>query len=853
MLHLLISILRGKKKKFLPLTAGIAICFFFVIVVDMMYRSYCSAQISNAYSYSGNWDICVKIDGKDYADYADTLEGITKTALHSTTYCLRLDTIPEELIMEETSYVTDYYLALYGIEKNAANALTYKLTKGRFPETENEIVIPETLQYDGRSASKGTIQIGDTLTMEYGRRLTQDGIYTQNEISGKETFEAHGEKEYTICGFIEYHEYRTDVFVLHGYVGLNSAEVYPNEELNVYYKLDDLSIVNMNRVYNQLSMMPGTISVEQNTFLMLALDVVENSDYMHSVRFGLYLFEALLVIIGLCIAGANQYQSIVEDRQQICNLYTIGASKGQLCILYSMMNFVIVLMGFVLSLGLYGIFLFILRNSLLAKMRNFLFDVEQYTIDGVLISVALVIMLIVLSCIVCKIVLAQIPARRETKKKHKNIRQQEVTRLSALVSANNRTMRTKSWIQVLVLCVILLTVPVFCSAFLSSYRVGKQITEQWSADFFCGHNGYWSDYLGLVEELKDNPYVKDFRVEPFGPKTIELPAKYFPEKLLDVIKSSVSTANYTEKDTVVESTYLCFVTEEYYEYLNEINEGKLPPYEEFASGNNCIIYCTAFVPDTGVWFSEYETGEWVDVGKTMVEYAESIALYPYMEEPVIHVNVIASVSNINYELEHGLNLRVFVPEHIYENYCKGTDMHIETFYRINGYDESLTQLWESLKDLKTRYDVILQDNVSESSMAKDSLVIQYITCGSCIAMVLLLCAGALGVMGKIDFVARRQTYNTYRLLGLDRKKAFWIQFTEQLLPFVNAALISVLLHYLAAFTFLKNVYGYYEISLKEIGIFYLWTILGILLVLLLHALFITRRRYKRIAVPRCGD
>lgn len=838
--------------------AGIAVCFFFVMAVDTMYQGYCGAQLGSAYSYSGKWDVCVKIAGEDYARFSGERDGLQETACYSTTYNLRLDAVPEEYIYSGLKeYVTHYYLAVRGITPDGENVLPYQLTQGRWPKTENEIVVPETLQYQGLDASVGTIRIGDQLTFEYGRRLNEEGIYTQGEVSGKENFELCGEREYTVCGFIEYPDYTTDHFVLYGYVGLEAAAQYPGEELIVYYKMIDPTVRNLNAAVQRMAADDGVISVESNTYLATALEVVEHSDYMHSIRLGLYLFEGLLVFIGLCIAGANQYQSIVEDKRQIGRLYSIGAGKGQLCTLYASANFIVVLVGLVFSFGLYSIFLLLIRSTLLSKLRQSIFNLEIYSLDFRLLFFTFALVTAMLMLIVCRLVLAQIPARREAGKKKRRAKQPELSALSGLAVGNNRAMRGRYRIQALISCVVLFTVPVFLSVFLSAYRIGVQIAGQWSADFYCEHSGYHTRYEGLTQELRDSSYVRDFAWESFGPRQVCIPAEYLPEEIVYFIQHTAITTEYTEDHTLHDGIYLIFINEEYYNDLNEKNGGTLPPYEDFASGDNCLVYANCLLPEGGTWEGkdDYSSGTWVDLGKIISENTEVITFYPYVEEDgIFSLNLIASFYEWNSDdVEVGLNLRFLAPEHVYEDYCKDRNMYIGTHYRINGYNGSLAQVWEKLKELRGRYDIVIQDNVSESSAAKDAVAIQYVTSLSCVVIIVLLCACALGIMGKVDFVARRRTYDIYRMLGLDWRRAFLIQLSEQLLPFTSAMLLSVLLHYAAALTFLRNVYNYYGIMLKEIGGFFVLTIAGMLVLLTANAFWITKRRYYRAVTFQGGD
>ncbi len=835
---LLLAMLRGKKKKHIILMIGIAACMFFLMAVDTMYQGYCKAQLENAYSAQGNWDVCVRIDGADYTSFAKGMEGLTISGFHSSTYCLRLEPVPEDLLYDEwKDFVTDYYLATYGITEEKENVLPYHLMEGRWPQSEQEIVVPKTLKFGERSAKNGTIQIGDKLTLEYGRRKTEAGVYTQEQISGKENFEQIGTQEYTVCGFLEYPDYTTDKFVLYGYVGLGKADQYLGEELVIYYKLDELTTKNLETANEKLSMEEGSLEVQTNTMLAGALEMVEQSDYMHSVRFGLYLFEGLLVVIGLCIAAANQYQSIVEDKKQICLFDSVGASRVQLCMLYGLVNLAIILFGFVLSFGLYSIFVLLIRTSLLSNLRNNYFRTGIYTPDLHFTIFALVFLMVVLLFIVCKLLLAQIPARREAKKQMKKTKQPEIKDLLELAGSNNRAMRIKSWIQVLVFCVVLIAVPVFLAIFSCAYRIGEQITRSASSDFYFLTKGFFSE---TDDELRNNPDVKLFQRQAYGVRKTYIPAEYLPAEVEKVIRESSGrtiSESFTENNELEDGVTLLFVNEENYNIVNELNHGTMPSYEEFIKGDNGIIRSVFYLPDTE---------QWVDVGKGIAERMEEIPLYPYTEDEIFFkINIIGSIfEDYADDFELGLRIYLYVPEHVYEDYCKNTGMYIGTTYGIDGYKGRLQQLGKTLQEMAWRYNLHFQDNVSESSAAKDSLVIQYITCLSCAVVVILMCACAINIMGKVDFIARQKTYDTYRILGLDRRKAFFIQMLEQILPFTSAVLISAILHYIAVFTFMKNVYLYYGITLGQIGGIFLIVIIAAAVLLMLNAFFITRRRYQ---------
>ncbi|MDE7326834.1 MAG: hypothetical protein K2N63_11235 [Lachnospiraceae bacterium] len=846
MKQLLLPMLLGKKKKYIPLIIGVAICTFFIISVDTMYRGYCDSQIESAYGYSGDWDIRIRINGEDYGRFFKEREGLVPVGFHSSTYNLRLGAVPEDMLYGDwKDLVTDYYLALYGITGEENYVLPYHLTQGRWPESDTELVIPSTMVLGEHSVADKTIQIGDKLVLECGRRRTQGGVYTQEQITEPEEFLLDGTKEYTVCGFIEYEDYRTDKFVLYGFTGLSNTGQYGGEELILYYKLTEPSVANLDTLQRSLEGELGVMEAESNFFIRLALSMVENSDYLRSVRLGLYLFEGLLLVVGLCIAGANQYQSILEEKRQIGLFDSIGASRKQLSALYCLTNVIAIGIAFLFAFVLYGILILFVRTSLGANLRNSYFQADSYAPDFRVCILVMGLMTAGLLWITHHLLQMQIPRRKDIGKEKRLRGQTEIHGIVELSGSNNRAMRAKSRVRVLVSVIVLLLVPVFLAIFQSAYRVGSQLTRSGSADFYMLVGGYGD--AKVEEEMDSNPYVKHYRRKVGGNRHVLIPAEFIREDVVERIKKVYNfPANktglqiFTENNEYDESIGMIFVDEDYYNELNELNDGSMPPYEEFISGDHGIIYAV---------FTFSDTKEQVDVGKSVAEHMKRMDLEPFTEGEIpFSLDILGSIreAHINGNEDY-LSFYIYIPEHIYKTY--GENMPLATSYGIDGYKNSLPQLAKSLQDIAQRYNAHFQDNVTESSTAKDALWIQYVTCLSCAAIVVLMSVCVISIMGKIDFVSRQQTYHTYCILGLGFWKAFVIQLLEHFFSFSSAVLISIIMHYFMFFTFLRGVYGYYGISLRHIGILYLFVVLGMAVILLVNALHVTRQRFGKSRLP----
>lgn len=351
---------------------------FFIVTVDMMYRGYCEAQMENAYDYGGHWDISVRIAGKELDKYQRNVnDNLQLVGQNTVTYSLKLDEIPEEK-NNGMSYLTNYYLGVLGILNEEDNALPYKLKAGRWPETDSELVIPYTLVYNGCSPKDGSLKTGDVISAEWGRRIDEDGNYTQQQISGEESFLSKGVREFTICGFIDYVDYTSDKYVLYGYTGLADAENIEQEEFVLYYELEEKSTELLEEISRYFSNQEDVLEVSTNYYVESVLMLLENSDYLHAVRYGLYLLEGMLILVGICIAGANQYQAMEEEKNQIRLFFSMGAEKKQLYFLYCFNTVCVISAGCLTAAALYGIFVKVIRFFALAGVRNMQFKGSSF-------------------------------------------------------------------------------------------------------------------------------------------------------------------------------------------------------------------------------------------------------------------------------------------------------------------------------------------------------------------------------------------------------------------------------------------------------------------------------------------
>jgi putative ABC transport system permease protein len=105
-------------------------------------------------------------------------------------------------ILEDSKNEYKPYAFVKAFTKESLENLSVKLTEGRLPENENEIVIPTHLKTNGRIV----LNVGDTITLDIGTRVANGEELTQNDSFNKDANEEiinTTSKTYTIVGIIE--------------------------------------------------------------------------------------------------------------------------------------------------------------------------------------------------------------------------------------------------------------------------------------------------------------------------------------------------------------------------------------------------------------------------------------------------------------------------------------------------------------------------------------------------------------------------------------------------------------------------------------------------------------------------
>lgn len=250
------------------------------------------------------------------------------------------------------------YIYVKGFTKDSIKELSAKLVEGRFPENEDEIIIPTHLKTNGRV----NLNVGETITLDVGTRMSGGSELTQDNPF---TYEANEEiinttaKTYKIVGIIERPATNIESYQAPGYTFItcvnekdikNKADVYckytKNGSKNYANVTADILGVNEN-TYNKF--ISGNYSSEEEAN-SIAKEVADNAKYKYDLNTYLITLEnnpfdqnavgnfgilvaivCVIIVVTSVFCIKNSFDiSITEKIKQYGMLRSIGATKKQI-------------------------------------------------------------------------------------------------------------------------------------------------------------------------------------------------------------------------------------------------------------------------------------------------------------------------------------------------------------------------------------------------------------------------------------------------------------------------------------------------------------------------------------------
>ncbi len=423
------SLIKNKKRTVVTII-GVILSVAMITAVAALSASFISLFQRDAIATGGNWH--AQIIGVNAADAPAVLQsGAVKNCTFGR------DVGYTKVAVDDQKF---YFLRQYSPEGYAQ--MSIHLLSGRLPQNSREVDISRRILAAGLD-----IEVGDTITLQSGARLSADGLPLADnpelQLDEKdyqtvtETFVPGTPNTYTVVGIIEQPSFDHSWSAGYGILGyLDLKELTPEDKVDVW-----LTVPNVNQ------------GLEENVTALAAsvgkteYDIHYNDDLlryygvMRSDRQSRFVYSMMIVMIGVIVVASvcliyNAFAiSVAERARQLGLLSSVGATLQQKRSSIYFEGFVISLIGIPLGLAAGAGGIAVTMHFLRPLLRAVLYvesDAElmmQLPLWAIGVTVLFSLVTIFLS--------VYIPARRASK-----ITPMEAIRLSHEVKLTNRTVKT---------------------------------------------------------------------------------------------------------------------------------------------------------------------------------------------------------------------------------------------------------------------------------------------------------------------------------------------------------------------------------------------------------------------------
>ena len=700
------------------------------------------------------------------------------------------------------------YIKILGIDSSSYKSLGIELIEGTYPKKTDEIVIPRHLKTNARVEYK----VGDTITLNIGKRMSGDYELTQNnpyDSEIKEELKNITTKEYKIVGIIERPADGIEPYTAPGYTMITMPTNNKDNYYTIYARYTKKGLKNQEEVTVNIIRMDEKLFKDKQNLNPNNIDEYEeaynNSKYettnhgyliaLETNTFGdgtmkaLGLIATIVIIIVIvtsvfCIKNSFNI-SITEKIKDYGMLSSIGATSKQIKKSVYHEAFILGIIGIPI-----GIISGILAAYTLIIIVNKLLSSADMIVEGFLIfktSFIAIILSILLSTITiylssrkgAKIAsktspITAIRGNNEIKITSKKVKSPKyISKLFGVggdISYKNIKRNKKKYRTTVISIIVCVSVYIALSYFINTaFRAIKLEYGEYSYNLslysFSSKENYNEDYNNFIKVSKlDN--IKKYslvRTSPFEVKGI----KFTPD--------AIKYAGYTENDQETIISLLSVGKEEYLRYLKELNLSYDNVKDKIILINNSI--------------SESEENNYKKIEYDLIDIKNGETLNGKIGTKNYSIEV-AKVTNqrpLGYENYYGTGLGVISDEFI-ENLDKNDS--IQMFIESNDADKLQDDIDKIIKKSpNSDYSVTNVDANVKSAQSLYTVVAIFLY-GFIIVIALI---GVTNIFNTIttSISLRRREFATLKSVGMTSKEFNRMIFLESFFYCTKSLIIGI--------------------------------------------------------------
>ncbi len=385
---LTIKNLKLNKKRSLGTIIGIILSVALICAVSNMVSSFRETLIQNAINESGYLHIRLYNVSNDKLKRLKLNKDIDNIYTISEDGYAKLDTIKNEY---------KPYLKFYGMNKENFNNLEFKLIKGRFPKNDNEIIISEHLNKNG----KADLKIDDEITVNVGDRVTLEDDYALNDSNpfdkGNEIIKNPNTKKYRVVGIIKRPDVSFEPTSAPAYTTITTSTNEDNFSVFISLKnpRDKNSFVELLGARNYDEVVNMGINNPRYDYTLnnelLRWEALKFSDSTFSMLLSITEVVIFIIIFTSIFCIRNSFAiSTTEKMRMYGMLSSVGATKKQIKKSVLTEGFILGLIAIPIGIICGIIAVFVLLKIVNLFLGDFLFN----NIDGMVFKVSFVAIII---------------------------------------------------------------------------------------------------------------------------------------------------------------------------------------------------------------------------------------------------------------------------------------------------------------------------------------------------------------------------------------------------------------------------------------------------------------------------
>ena len=765
MFKLSYSNFKSNLKKYVAIMTAVMIAMMFIIASESIFSSYGEVKVRNAYRYNGVWDYRlktssdedIKVDGVTYRGYAENQNiGV-------------LDIIPEmEHIGNYIDCTDRYLLAITGIDSDLYDTIPYKLIKGNYPASADELLVAQNTVYKGE-----VLKTGDVIELDIKERQDADGnILGDEELSVSDVYTDIATRKYTICGIYDSSSFTTGTFIHNAYSGKSGTGS------RIYYYTCNSHDRESYEATSETLKKAG--NVEANRYVKMAVESVYKSDYFKASKAGVFLFQGIIIIVSLATIILNLFQIGESERKNIRQMYTIGAGKGKITGIYNRVFAICEFTGVLAGTGLAVIALTVGKKTIISILNSEYTDFSLIKINPVKIIVMYLIILIVtmiFMLIKCNGILTM-----HKRKISGEIKKKPCNSISKLAGT---TVRNR-WIFNIVLTSSL-TIMLLMITILLSIHPGIKSRSEEEAGIYMSQGHYFiytdKDIDEYEEEFKSIDGVKQFRLE-CGAR-IAINGR-------DNCDSGIVGCN-----------------RDFYNFLREKNPWMVD-FDTFEENGMVYAVNEGLKDGKRVPTNDAKKGDTFRYSYSRAEDSD--------KENEIKIDGIISMPVDWLSDSREDRLTFFVSRNKMEDEAKEVGCIPERDYTIICEKGKIKSAGEKLQDLAYELGVGLMDTAEIYELAEDNHEIQVFVVAVVSGLFILIGLGGMITSIRLDKMSRKREFLVYETLGMDSHIKTELQIYEYISVWLSALILSTILVIILINTLLKGMVSYYYVENKTLFI-----------------------------------